>query len=334
MTTGSLCTGYGGLDLAAHAVLGGRTVWTSDIDKNASRIIEARFPDAPNLGDLTTVDWSQVEPVDVLTAGYPCQPFSQAGKRLGTDDPRHIWPRIRDAIGVLRPGIVVLENVRGHLTLGFTEVVAALDALGYNVAWSLVRASDVGACHQRARVFIVARDANGASENPHPPQGSPRGAVGESDRRATADAGSTGAGRDAGAVSRTAAEGGRSGADLHAAGDAGEDTADPDLPRLEGSQPTQRHDLPAWGDYGPAICRHALAIGRPAPHPTDDAGRLDPRFVEWMMMLPAGWVTDILDKRTHSLKTLGNGVVPAQAEHAIRGLLSRLATTTHTMDTP
>lgn len=80
----------------------------------------------------------------------------------------------------------------------------------------------------------------------------------------------------------------------------------------------------AWGVYAEAIERHARLVGRPAPEPTDDRGRLNPHLVEWMMCLPAGWVTDVLTNRTHALKALGNGVVPPQAAHAIAGLLDRL----------
>ena len=84
MNIGSLCTGYGGLDMA----LDGDTVWVSDIDKHAAKLLEHRFPTVPNLGDLTAVDWEAVEPVDIITAGYPCQPFSHAGKR-GQSGVRH-----------------------------------------------------------------------------------------------------------------------------------------------------------------------------------------------------------------------------------------------------
>ncbi|MGW4050762.1 DNA cytosine methyltransferase [Streptomyces sp. NPDC004779] len=91
---GSLCTGYGGLDMAVQAVLGGTLAWVSDPDPGASRILAHHHPEVPNLGDLTAVDWAAVEPVDVVVGGYPCQPFSTAGKRKGTADARHIWPSI------------------------------------------------------------------------------------------------------------------------------------------------------------------------------------------------------------------------------------------------
>ncbi|MGW7001343.1 DNA cytosine methyltransferase [Streptomyces sp. NPDC054933] len=113
---GSLCTGYGGLDEAVRQVYGGETVWHADIDPGASAILAHHWPTVPNLGDLTTTDWHQV--VDtfgrphIVTGGYPCQPFSDAGLRKGTEDERHIWPHIAHALRVLRPRLVVLESAR------------------------------------------------------------------------------------------------------------------------------------------------------------------------------------------------------------------------------
>ena len=157
---GSLCSGYGGLDIGVQAVCGGETVWVSDIDKGACKILAHRYPDVPNLGDFTQTDWSTVEPVDILTAGFPCQPVSHAGKRLGDEDERWLWDDVARAVGALRPGLVVLENVRGLLTAGsgrlFGRVLGALAELGYDARWHGLRAADVGAPHGRWRVFIVA----------------------------------------------------------------------------------------------------------------------------------------------------------------------------------
>ena len=152
MKVGSLFTGYGGLDLA----VGGDMSWYSEIDSAACTILKSHYSDVVNIGDITEVDWSAVEPVDVLTGGYPCQPFSTAGKRKGESDERHLWPYVREAIRALEPRVVVLENVRGHLTLGFSTVLGEVADLGYSARWGVVRASDAGAPHQRARLFIVA----------------------------------------------------------------------------------------------------------------------------------------------------------------------------------
>lgn len=293
MKVGSLCTGYAGLDLAVNAVLDSELAWCADNDPGAAKVLESRVG-VPNLGDITTVDWTRVDlirSVDVLTAGYPCQPFSHAGKRKGTKDERHLWPHVMHAIRVLRPRIVVLENVAGHLSLGFDVVTADLHALGYVGRWGIVRASDAGACHQRARLFVVAADADGGRLEER----------GEPDSRA----------RELAASRRGDVDG------------RGPHVADADGAGLEGAEPAEGYDVSAWGDYGDAIRWHERSLGRPAPRPADGRGRLDPRFVEWMMMLPDGWVTDVIPNRTAALRILGNGVVPAAAEIAVRALLPK-----------
>lgn len=154
ITLGSLCSGIGGLELGVERGLGALTVWQAEIDPHASKVLAHRFPGVPNIGDVR--DLTAMTPVDILTAGYPCQPFSTAGRRKGTDDPRHLWPAVHAAIAHLGPRLVVLENVRGHLTLGFDRVLGDLADIGYDAEWRVVRASDVGCCHQRARLFVAA----------------------------------------------------------------------------------------------------------------------------------------------------------------------------------
>lgn len=183
MKTGSLFSGYGGLDLAVNQVFGSDTAWFVEFDKAPSKILAHHWPDVPNYGDITTVDWSAVEPVDILTGGSPCQDLSHAGKRAGmTEGTRsNLWVAMREAIAQLRPGLVVWENVRGafsaaadsevepcagcvgdgpgvHLrALG--RVLGDLSELGYDCRWHGLRAADVGAPHGRFRVFVVAEDA-------------------------------------------------------------------------------------------------------------------------------------------------------------------------------
>lgn len=157
---GSLCTGYGGLDMAVQQVLGGTLAWVADPDPGAAAILTHHHPDVPNYGDITALDWADVEPVDVLCGGYPCQPFSVAGLRKGTADERHIWPFIACALRVLRPRLAVFENVANHLRLGFDTVLGDLAALGFDAEWCLVRASEIGAPHRRERLFLLAWPAD------------------------------------------------------------------------------------------------------------------------------------------------------------------------------
>lgn len=112
---------------------------------------------APLWNDLKTFPYESFHGlVDILIAGYPCQPFSAAGKRAGKEDPRHLWPWIADGIRLLRPRMCFFENVEGHISLGLREVVGELEQMGYEVSWGIFSAREVGAPHQRKRVFILA----------------------------------------------------------------------------------------------------------------------------------------------------------------------------------
>ena len=163
MRTGCLFSGYGGLSMAVNAYFGATTAWFSEFDTAPSRILAHHWPDTPNHGDITRIDWASVEPVDILTGGYPCQPFSAAGRRQGTHDDRHLWPYVREAIRHLRPRFTVLENVAGHRSLGFDRVLGDLAEDGLHAQWVSVRASDVGACHHRERLFILVTPADAGS---------------------------------------------------------------------------------------------------------------------------------------------------------------------------
>ena len=164
----SLCSGYGGLDLAIEEHFGAETVYWSDVDPSACAVMTERFPHAEPLGDLTQFGDTKFD-CDVLSAGYPCQPFSLAGPRKGENDERHLWPYIRNTISVSRPRWVVLENVSGHLSLGATQVIADLASLRYDCRWQTIRASSAGAPHQRKRLFILGRNADADTNE----QGSP-----------------------------------------------------------------------------------------------------------------------------------------------------------------
>ena len=304
MRVGSLCTGYGGLEMGIEQAFGPiDLVFVSDIDKDVGTLLAHHHPDTPNLGDLTKVNWKQQQPVDLLCAGYPCQPFSTAGLRKGTEDERAIFGWIADAISVLRPERVLLENVAGHLTLGGVGVIAELTRLGYDCQWGVVRASDAGAAHRRARLFIWAQpfDTSGKGlqghveqrparldENVHRGQRPRQGHVTESNSALVTDA--------------------------H---DGGLQDLRPELGLEETTRKTRCFGF--FGPYEPAIRRWEQIMGRPAPYPVDDKG-IEPAFVEWMMGLPEGHVTSLGLSRTAELKMLGNGVVPQQAALALHYL--------------
>ena len=155
LTVGSLFSGIGGLDLGLERA--GMTVkWQSEIDPYACRVLKKHWPDVPNLGNIKEINWKEVEKVDVICGGYPCQPFSTAGKRNGEEDPRHLWPWVREAISELRPKYAILENVRGHLSLGGLSVIGELASIGYDAEWRVISAASVGANHRRDRIVIVA----------------------------------------------------------------------------------------------------------------------------------------------------------------------------------
>jgi DNA (cytosine-5)-methyltransferase 1 len=155
LTVGSLFSGIGGLDLGLERA-GMQVIWQSEIDPYACKVLKKHWPEVPNHGNIKEIDWRNIVRPDVICGGYPCQPFSQAGKRQGEKDERHLWPWVKDAISVLRPRYAILENVRGHLTLGGTTVIGELAEIGYDAEWRIVSAASVGANHRRDRIIIVA----------------------------------------------------------------------------------------------------------------------------------------------------------------------------------
>lgn len=159
----SLCTGYGGIDLGlARVVSNLRTIAYCEREAAAIELLLSRMENgqldaAPIWTDLRSFPWAAFSDcVDILSGGYPCQPFSNAGKRLGAEDERHLWPAIADGVRILRPRVCFFENVEGHITLGLSTVISDLEELGYEVSWGIFSAAEVGAPHQRKRVFIMA----------------------------------------------------------------------------------------------------------------------------------------------------------------------------------
>ena len=307
MRIGSLFSGAGGLDLAVESVFGGHTVWHSEIDKAASKVLAYRWLGVPNLGSITEIDWAAVEPVDVLCGGWPCQPFSLAGKQKGIHDDRALWPYVAGAIRELRPRIVVLENVSAVLTAGeFDRVASDLAACGYEFAWTCARASDVGAPHTRERLFVVAHAAEQGLQGDffQPGRYVSVGECGDHPvaRRPMTAAADGSRGQDYARANRS--------------GSGGDDLA------------VKAHNNQQWGRYSEAIERWEQILGCPAPSPTEPNTkgnpRLNPAFSEFLMGWERGWVTDpdVGISRADQLKCIGNGVVPQQAAAALRYLLA------------
>ena len=165
LTVGSLFSGIGGLDLGLERA-GMRVIWQAEIDPFCCKVLKKHWPDVPNMGNVTKLDWKTVSYVDLIVGGYPCQPFSNAGKRRGENDPRHLWPVMFNAICNLRPRYALMENVRGHLSMGFGTVLGDLARIGFNAQWQVLPASAFGAPHRRDRVFIVAYPNNTRNRTP------------------------------------------------------------------------------------------------------------------------------------------------------------------------
>lgn len=361
-------SGYGGLDMAVEAVTGAQPAWFCEWEDAPSKVLAHHWPTVPNFRDVTQVDWGQVPRVDILTGGTPCQDLSHAGKRAGmTEGTRsNLWVNMREAIAVLKPRLVVWENVLGALSASATSdsdmepgqgllgdggggylralgrVLGDLTEIGYDAAWTTLRASDVGAPHHRARVFLIAWPCEGFSD----PEGSRRdhGTAthdGEADREIYApgddcnsSADPRGLGLEAGRSPRRP--------EAEVAGHNDRERPLPDTIRTgwnerrgpapgeaEGrrphSEPDRCSDDIHWGDYAPAVRRWERIVG-PAPAPTEPNTKGKPRlnaaFASWMMGLPAGHVTGVPGlSRADQLKMIGNGVCPQQGALALRELL-------------
>jgi len=159
----SVCSGYDGLGLGLARVFGAiQSVFHVEIEAFAVANLVAKMETnqmapAPVWTNVKTFPFEEFRnKVDILSAGYPCQPFANCGRRKGTEDPRHLWPYISNGIRLCKPTAVFLENVEGHITLGLREVLEDLERLGYTTAWGIFSASEVGYGHQRKRVFILA----------------------------------------------------------------------------------------------------------------------------------------------------------------------------------
>ena len=168
MRIGSLFSGIGGLELGLERAGVGRTVWQVEKDEWCRRVLAKHWPDAARYEDVTLVDWSTVETVEVLCGGFPCQDISLAGKGAGLAGERSgLWRWFAGAVRDLRPRFVVVENVAALLARGLGDVLADLAACGYDTEWDCIPAAAVGAPHRRDRLFVIAHtDRDGVRLEP------------------------------------------------------------------------------------------------------------------------------------------------------------------------
>jgi DNA (cytosine-5)-methyltransferase 1 len=169
-TFGSLFSGIGGLDLGLERA-GMTCRWQCENDPYAVRVLTKHWPDVPKYPDVRTLDESNVERVDLLAGGFPCQPVSIAGRRSRQSDERWLWPEFARLIRDLRPRYALMENVPGLLTGGMGDVLGDLAGLGFDAEWRVLSAAQFGAPHLRRRVFIVAYSTRDGRQQGRPSTG-------------------------------------------------------------------------------------------------------------------------------------------------------------------
>ena len=333
----SLCTGYGGIDVGLRSVLPScRTILACEIEAFAianlvAKMEEKRVDSCPIWTDLHTFDARPFRGlVDIVSGGFPCQPFSHAGKRLATEDPRHLWPAIERIIGECRPSVVFLENVEGIVsskvggekdTSVLKHVLEGLEELGYRATAGIFSAEEVGAPHRRKRVFIAGvadADNAGIQECSIPREGG--GTPGRPDPPGCGQSG------ELADAMRPGPQGQRPECELRETGEeaqvgGGGELADSIGAGLEGhSGDVLRAQGPgAAGEDGPATAPGLLRSwpARPGEQQHDWE---PPRTVEPGL----GRGTDGARDRVDRLRLLGNGVVPATAAKAFVYLMSEL----------
>ncbi len=288
----SFCSGYAGiergLDLAGirHRVIAYVEIEAFAIANLVSKMESGQLPAAPIYTDLKTFPSELFrDAVDIITGGYPCQPFSAAGKRLGEKDPRHLWPYIREHIYTIQPARVFLENVEGHISMGLSSVISDLEEDGYGATWGIFSAREVGAPHQRKRVYIMAdtislRHRWGNSD-------------GCEDKRQKVLSG----------------EQGRSevGSKVEGRSKCRGELADTESQRVQGLRASGEQEPGAYGE---------------AELPVRQGQR--PRQANWEPEPRVGRVVDGCADRVDRIRLLGNGVVPQTAAKAWQVLSSRL----------
>jgi DNA (cytosine-5)-methyltransferase 1 len=164
-----LFSGIGGFSLGLEATGHFETKAFCEIEPYCQQVLKKNFPGVPIFDDIRTLKGTDIGAIDIITGGYPCQPFSVAGKQKAEQDPRHLWPEYFRLIQELKPTWVIGENVSGHIKLGLDSVLEDLESEGYSTRTFSISASSIGANHKRERVWIIANlaDSEGSNRDEH-----------------------------------------------------------------------------------------------------------------------------------------------------------------------
>jgi DNA (cytosine-5)-methyltransferase 1 len=326
---GSLFSGIGGLDLGLE-LAGMEVRWQVEQDPWCQRVLATHWPDVTRYGDVCGLTGDELEPVDLICGGFPCQPVSVAGGQKGRDDARWLWPEFRRVVGLLRPRYVLVENVPGLFTANgghaFGEVIGDLADLGYDCEWTMLSAADVGAPHLRKRVWIVA-DADADRRDP---KSDGQGRESRSSCGSTVALGE----RRVDQRRRLGQEPRMADAESHDGGSWSEQTRREARPR--GSHP-RRQGKPEYALQTVADADHQRCVGGRQQKQQEQQGsrRGEPdgrlsngRFFDaqigghWPTEPDVGRVAHGVPHRVDRLKGLGNAVVPQCAEWIGRRILA------------
>ena len=293
-----LFSGIGGFALAARWA-GVETVAFCEIEPYAQRVLRKNFPGVPIIEDVRNFPADEFQRPWLITGGYPCQPFSQAGQRRGAEDDRHLWPAMFEIIRSCRPAWVLAENVAGHVSMGLDEVLSDLESEDYACQPIIVPACAVDAPHRRDRVWVIANANSNRRSDGNKQKGKGTGKR----RQKQFDVVQNGcvvyvANADrAGCKERRRTESVQS--EYVTAECGSEDVSD-----TNGSG-----EKPSWNDWG---------MGR-VRKPIEDSGNHD--FERWLPEPDVGRVAHGIPSRVDRLRGLGNAIVPQVAYEIIKAML-------------
>ena len=283
-----LFSGIGGFSLGLERTGGFETVAFCEIEDYPRKVLAKHWPDVPIHRDVRELDGNDYAGrTDLICGGYPCQPFSHAGKRKGEEDDRHLWPEVKRLVATIRPTWCLFENVAGHITMGLDEVLSDLESEGYTGWPVVIPACAVDAPHRRDRVWIVAN-----AESVRPQRG----------------------GTSKNGIGSRGANGGADKSPGASVADRGEDVAHTNsLNRWPSQKPERSKDRGEPVGYGGSDVSHSNNSGcdeQRGAKPVQSEQLASERSSGWLPEPPVGRVAHGIPRRVDRLKGLGNAIVP------------------------